>query len=268
MNQRRVRPLGRPVYGRGEPLMRPTRRAPRNPGLRLWQKRLMLLVVLVVAAIWGLLKLFAISKLTVVAPSRGDEIRTEVEKITTQGSWSQGNLLTLDEGQLVSNLQLADPMVRSADVKRQWPHGLQVSVLLKRPSMGWSSGNQRYLLDSDGTAIGVLPAGSALPVVNDGSNLPVQSGKQVVSARFVAFVTALVPALAQQHIGVRGLDIKDTTFDLTVTTDKGYNLMFDTSRSVGDELADLRSVQALLASQKKAPAEYIDLRIAGKAYWK
>jgi hypothetical protein len=37
---------------------------------------------------------------------------------------------------------------------------------------------------------------------------------------------------------------------------------------VEEELVDLRAVRTLLTAQKKTPAEYIDLRIAGKAYYK
>jgi hypothetical protein len=64
------------------------------------------------------------------------------------------------------------------------------------------------------------------------------------------------------------MDVKETTFDLHVTTDKGYKLIMDTSRPVEEGTRDLKAVLALLASQKKAPTEYVDLRIAGKAYYK
>ena len=268
MSERRVRTVGRQSWGRGEPLGRPMRRAPRRTGPNLVQTRLLLLVVLVLGGGFLVLNFFKISKVTVSTNNKGGEqVQGEVEKLTHE-SWSQGNLLTLDEGELVSKLQQEDPRIRSAVVLRNWPHGLKVSVVLKQPSMGWSSGDQRYLLDSDGTAIGMLPAGSPLSVVNDGSNLPVAVGRQVVGQRFVAFVTALVPALKAAGYQPTSLDIKDTTFDLTVSTNKGYKLIFDTSRPVVDELNDLKSLQSLLASQKRVPTQYLDLRIAGRAYYR
>jgi hypothetical protein len=79
---------------------------------------------------------------------------------------------------------------------------------------------------------------------------------------------ALTPALAADGVKVTGLTIKDTTLDLTVATNKGYSLIFDTSRSVAGEISDLKAVQALLVSQNKAPSQYIDLRIVGRAYYK
>lgn len=269
MTERRVRTVGRQTYGRGVDMpVRPMRRGgPNRTGPSLMQRRLVLMAVVVVAVGFVVLKMFEINKVVVRASSRGDQIQSEVVKLTHE-SPGQGNLLTLDEGEVVSKLQQADPLVRTVEVRRQWPHSLQVSVVLKQPSMGWSSGDQRYLLDSDGTAIGAFPAGSTLPVVNDGSNLPVEVGRQVASPRFVAFVTQLMPALVANGYQATSLDIKDTTFDLTVSTNKGYKLIFDTSRPVADEMSDLKSVMTLLATQKKSPVQYLDLRIAGRAYYK
>jgi hypothetical protein len=90
----------------------------------------------------------------------------------------------------------------------------------------------------------------------------------VTTSRFVAFVGELVPALAANGIGATSLDVKETTLDLSVTTNKGYRLIFDTGRTVAEEMADLKAVLGLLATQKKTPAEYIDLRVSGKAYYK
>jgi cell division septal protein FtsQ len=267
VNSRRVKNTGRPVYGRMQPVNRPGRARVRTPRLSLWQWRLLILVALLVAALYGLLKLFAVNTVVVTAPGRAEEIKAETVKLT-QAKWQQGNLLTLDDEQLVLDLQQADPLLRSVQVRRKWFHTIAVSALLKQPSLGWSSDNQSFLLDRDGTAIGVLPAGSKLPVVNDGSNLPVKVGQRVTTSRFVAFVTGMVPALAGVGVGVTSLDVKDTTLDLSVTTNKGYRLIMDTSREVSDEMVDLKAVLALLASQKKTPAEYIDLRVAGKAYYK
>lgn len=269
MNERRVRTVGRQTYGRGvEMPSRPMRRGgPRRSGPSLVQKRLVVLVVVILVAGFAIWKLFEINTVVVSTDSRGDQIQSEVVKLT-HDSWGQGNLLTLDEGEMVSKLQLLDPLIRTVNIRRAWPHSLKVSAVLKQPSMGWSSGDQRYLLDSDGSAIGTLAANSTLPVVNDGSNLPVKVGDQVASPRFVAFVTGLMPALAANGYQVTSYDIKDTTFDLTVSTNKGYKLIFDTSRPVADEMKDLKSVLALLASQKRAPTQYLDLRIAGRAYYK
>ena len=266
MNERRVRPVGRQVYGRPVPMSTPRRARMRPPRFSLWQRRLIMLALGLVVVVIGLGRVFAITRVEVTGPAGAAALQPVVQKII-DSSWRMGNVLTFDSGEVESKLQQQNAAVRSVSVVRRLPHTVVVGVLLKQPSLGWSTGDQKYLLDRDGTAIGPF-GNSTLPVVVDGSNLPVQSGQQVVSTHFVAFVGDLMAALAADKVSVTGLSIKDTTLDLTVATSQGYNLIFDTSRAANDEVAGLKSVQALLKQQNKTPTAYIDLRIAGKAYWK
>ena len=226
-----------------------------------------MVAALMVLAGWGIGQLFAIRTVTVKAPTRQAEIESEARKLIA-GTWWWGNLVTFDDGAFASKLQQTDPLLRNVAVRRRWFHAVVVTATLKQPSLGWSTGNQAYVLDSDGTVLATLAPPANFPVVYDGSNLPVQIGQRVAAAHFVEFVDQVVPALAAVGIGVTHLDIKDTTLDLTAQTNKGYRLLFDTGRGVPEEMADLKAVQTLLAQQKRTPAEYIDLRIAGKAYYK
>ncbi len=267
MSQRIVRSAGRPVYGRVQPLSRGPRRGPKRPRLNGLQRRLLIILGLIAVAGWGIGQLFALRTVTVSSSARKAEIESESRKLVTS-SWWWGNLVTFNEDEFVSKLQQADPLLRAVTVRRAWFHAIVVTATLKQPSLGWSSGNQTYVLDKDGTVIGVAGAGLNFPVVYDGSNLPVQVGQRVASVHFVEFADQIVPALAASGIGVTRLDIKDTTFDLAAATNMGYRLLFDTTRGVDEEVADLKAVQRLLVTQKHTPAEYIDLRIAGKAYYK
>jgi cell division septal protein FtsQ len=260
--------MGRQIYGRQQPYQRPSRTRPVGPRMSLWQRRLLMLAVLAGVAGWGVWHQFQIRTIQVKASGgAGEAMKSDAQKIMA-GSALMGNLLTLNEQVLESKLQQAEPALRSvAVVRRPW-HTVVITATLKQPSLGWSTGDQQYLLDSDGTVIGSFPGGSGYPTVVDTSNLPVHAGQQVVSPHFVAFVQALAPGLQAAGYSVKSLSIKDTTLDLTTATNKGYSLILDSSRNAGDELADLKSVQALLKQQNKTPASYIDLRIAGKAYWK
>jgi cell division septal protein FtsQ len=245
---------------------RPGRAKPK-PSLSLAQRRFVILAVIVALALWGLSRAFAITDVEVSAQGRGEELKASTKKLLAE-SWLQGNTITLNNGDLEERLLQEDPLLRSVEVRRKWFHTVRVAAVLKQPSMGWASDNQKYLVDRDGTAIGELPADSRLPVVQDGSNLPVKLGQRVASSRFVDYVGDLIPALKALGITPKAMDVKETTFDLHVTTEKGYKLIMDTSRPVEEGTRDLKAVQALLTSQKKTPAEYIDLRIAGKAYYK
>lgn len=268
MNERRVKQVGRPVYGRAQPLGRVGRRGVvKRPKLSSTGKRILGLVATVLVVGWGILQLFTLNQIHVTAPGRGSEIEKSARTII-DSQWRMGNLLTLDSRALAAKLEERDPQLRDVRVQRKWPHGVSISTTLKQPSLGWSTGNQVYVLDRDGVVIGNGPVPSSMPVVFDGSNLPVTLGQRVVSPHFVEFANAVVPALAVKGLPVTRLDIKDTTIDLTVQTAKGFRILLDTGRGVEEEMSDLAAVQRLLATQKRTPAEYIDLRISGKAYYK
>ncbi len=265
MRQRQVRVSGRPMYGR-QSYTRPTKRAVTRPKMSPLQIRLLILLVVVLVVIYAIWHSFAITNFTVSGIDRGDKVYSEVDTLVFH-SLGQGNELTIDTVALASKLQQTDPRLRNVNVVRQWPHGLNISAQLKQPSLGWSSDGAFYVLDKDGTVIGQLPAGSNLPLVTDDSNLPVTLGKVVAPTEFIEYVTALVPQLRANGVTVKGIDIKDTTFDLYVTTGQGYQLIFDTPRTVDSEIADYKVVMQTLAKQHATPSKYIDLRIQGRAYW-
>ncbi len=266
MTERRVRTVGRPSYGRPQPLRSRRSRGPRW-NLGLIPQRFLLLLAGVIVLTFVLRQFFDIKTIEVKSASRSGDIQTEAQKLLG-ANWWQGNLLTFDNAALAAGLLQADPMLKTVTVHRRWPRGLSLDVTLKQPSLGWSSDNQAYLLDRDGSAIGSLPAGSSLPVVADDSNLPVSLGQRVTTTRFVAFVTGLNQALPGLALGQLRYEVKDTTLDLYVSTGKGYQVIFDTSRDANQEVSDLRTLLTFLSHQGKTPSQYIDLRIAGKAYYK
>jgi len=268
MPERRVvRQPGRPQYGRPAPpprQRRPVRVGQTTANLKRLPWRLISLIGGILLVVWFIWSIFDIHTVKVTTPTQGDNVKSEVQSLLDK-SMAQDNLLTLNTGKLTADLIALDPQLKAVEIQRSWPHGITVIVTQKQPALAWSTGNQNYLLDRDGTVIGSLPNGSTLPTVVDGSNLPVQKGQQVVTASFVTFCTELLADLPQTGIGVTGLRVQDTTFDLYVQTNKGYQLIFDTTRPAADEVADLETVEKTLAG--KVPAQYIDMRIAGKAYY-
>jgi len=269
MNPRRVvRTSSRQVYGRvTRTAPPPPRQGNRGFQLGVTGRRFLILGILVALALWGLSQAFTISQVRVIAPDRQADIKASAGRLL-EGSWRQQSLLTLDNGALATGLQAADPSLRSVTVRREWPHGIVVTAAFKQPSLGWSSGNQQFLLDRDGTAIGLLPAGSPLTVVVDDSNLPVKVGQRVAPTRFVTFAGDIVPALKGKGIEVTGLEVRESTSELIVKTQAGYKLIMDTTRPVEEVMGDLGAILNLLATQKRVPAEYINLLVPGKGYYK
>jgi cell division septal protein FtsQ len=239
-------------------------------------KRLFILVAFAAAVWWTLSASFVLSDIKVEAPAgrsvlgSADSQRVESElRELVGGQWQQQSLLTLNSDELKSELLAKDPRVSTVDIIRTWPHGIRADVEMKIPVLVWFTGGQRYEVDAAGKVMGQITAASSLPAVNDGSNLPVKAGEQIVTDRFSTFVGDLASGLA----GVSGLkvisyDVKETTNDLYVKVSGGYTITFDSERSAAEQLGDLKTLLAYLQKHRQKPTEYIDLRIAQRAYYK
>ncbi|HSH31343.1 MAG TPA: FtsQ-type POTRA domain-containing protein, partial [Candidatus Saccharimonadales bacterium] len=179
------------------------------------------------------------------------------------------NLLTLGMAPLESDLQQAEYRLKEVAVKRRWPNGLVIEVAERQTALAWKSGNQLFVIGSDGTAIASADQQAKLPIVTDRANLPVKVGDKVAPARFVAFCLELLEQLPRRTgLQVTSLQVPESTSELHAITNKGYLIKLDTTRGVGDEVTDLVNVLAALTKLGKTPREYIDLRVEHKAYYR
>ncbi len=267
---RRVRPPERPQYGAV-----PTRTRPRGGAGALgrlslpeevrWRWVILAVALLVLVAV--VRQAFQIEEIKVGKGIEGEQIPNTVRGLIAQ-DFRQGSTLTLDTERLKGELLKEKPQLKSVEIQRSGLKTLTITGSLKRPALGWSSAGQNYLLDRSGTAIGALPSDASVPVVIDSSNLPVRPGDQVSSPRFIDFAAGVPEALAGIGIKTTSLRIQETTFDLWAQTDRGYRITLDTGRTLEEQVEDLKLVLASLRKQGKTPSEYIDLRVAGKAYYK
>ncbi len=179
------------------------------------------------------------------------------------------NLLTISSSRLQSSVVAEIPEIKELIVSRKWPHGLKVQVVEREPSLAWKSGGVLYLLDADGTVIQpITDKLGRLPVVVDTTNLPVRVGNRVVGSGFVSFALGVVKGINGLSLPLDQLSITDSTSELTAQLKTSYAIKFDTTRPVAPQIGDLRKVLAELSKEGKKPAEYIDLRVDGKAYYK
>ncbi len=266
MAQRRVVRPQRPVYGRKPS---PPRRL--GPTINYDALRPLRGIFLLGLALVGLWSLFSVRNIEVHGNSTltSDQVSALVRTSFDHHPFS-GNLITLGLAPLAQELPDSDKRIKTVSVRRVWPGTVRLDVVERQPALGWRSGVQQFVLDGEGTAIALQQdLGLRLPTVTDSTNLPVKVGDRVVPAHFVTFCTGLIDNLPKRF-GLQIIDMKvsETTSEIYVTTSRHFYIKFDTTRPVEDELGDLKTVLDTLNKLHKTPAEYIDLRIAGKAYYK
>ncbi len=263
---RRVKRSGRVnSYGRPQPVRQRRQRAEIKLNLR----ATLSLVALLVAGIWWW-RTFSVQAIS-VAGTKFYPASTITKSVQGQlhSHWWWRNLVLVDTSKLQKAVLLEQPQLANLAISRHWPHQLRLRVSERKPNLKWQTGGQIYLLSQEG--IIVAPAQGveiALPTVEDTTNLPVRLGDQAVSAHFVDFCLEAIRLLPGQGVQVSKLKIPVTTTEVDIYTAKGFYIKFDTTRSASGEVGDLGKVLNLLKSQNKQPAEYIDLRIDGAAYYK
>lgn len=180
------------------------------------------------------------------------------------------NIVLLRTEAIEHELPQHQSSIRELRIIKGFPSTLKIAVAVRAPIAAWQSGSDHFFIDRDGVAFqseGEL-AGTAdgLPVVTDERAQPVTLGAPLVSRAFVAFVGALDHDFSDQ-IGnaITSLSVGETTRQLTVHTDAGFLIRFDTTRSLDPQLTALRQV---LDRSRSEIHEYVDLRVEGKVFYK
>jgi cell division septal protein FtsQ len=177
------------------------------------------------------------------------------------------NLLTLSDHRLEKLLLAREPQLAQVKVKRQWPHALLLQVTEKELVLEWTTGTKKYLIDAGGSVVGEGEH-SQLLAVTDQTGLAVRVGDRVVPGRFVAFCQELVRQRQLAGLEIKQVEIAISTSEVSVHTQYPYVIKFDTTRGAEAQLKDLAKVQQELKRLGRTPSEYIDLRVADKAYYR
>jgi hypothetical protein len=149
-----------------------------------------------------------------------------------------------------------------------------VSLAAARPAIVLSSGHGAYVVDSRGKAILKIEDAKALekdqlPVVADQSGLDIDTNKSVLPSASIAFIEIVTAQLKAQKLTISSFTLPSIANELLVQpgglpyTVK-FNLLEDARQQSGAFLA----VKAKLDNDKRTPAEYIDVRVPEKAYYK
>jgi cell division septal protein FtsQ len=199
-----------------------------------------------------------------------DSIRQQTLDIITSSALTQ-NIIFAPTNKISDELKKQNYQIAEAEVTRSGLNSITVKITEQKPSILWLSGNTLSIIGANGHAYDgdITPImKDKLVTVVDTTNLPVKKGEKVVTQEFVDFVNAIKEQLPNKGIEVNQYQIGDTTTELRAVTEGGYYIRFDITRPVEEQLQDLSAVLGQMKKQGKKAAEYIDLRINGKVFYK
>jgi cell division septal protein FtsQ len=192
-----------------------------------------------------------------------------------QHSFGSRFKLTINSKQVANQLQSSFPEISSASVTLPLlGHRPVIALEATKPAIVVTGQNNAYVVDTRGLVImktneAARSGLSGLPVAEDQSGLPMGVGKAILPSEDVKYIAEVDAQLKAKQIAIESITLPNLARELRVRTQGQsyyikFNLSLDSKTSVGTYLA----LRDKLNKEHITPAEYIDLRVEEKAYYK
>ena len=146
--------------------------------------------------------------------------------------------------------------------------GSLFSIEARRPLASWTIDRTKYYVDARGVSFTRNYYSEPDIRVNDQSGVPVQAGASIASNRFLGYVGQSIGLLEDEGMSVSEVRIPfGTTRQIEVLL-KGreYPVKLSIDRPVGEQVFDVARAVQHIDKNDIAP-EYVDVRVAGKAFY-
>ncbi|MDB5164628.1 MAG: hypothetical protein JWL89_254 [Candidatus Saccharibacteria bacterium] len=196
------------------------------------------------------------------------------DKLFASSVWNR-NKITVDTGHVSKQLVAQFPELASASVTLPLAaHRPIVYIQPVQAAVALKTSDNLYILGDNGKALlaesEAFATDRSLPIVTDQSGLQVRLGRQALTTADVSFIQTVIAQLAAKQYVVSNLTLPATTRELDVSVDgKPYSVKFnlqsgDARQQAGTFLATMNRLQ----SEHVTPAQYVDVRVDGRAYYK
>lgn len=182
----------------------------------------------------------------------------------------------LNTGRIAAELDKQFPELGDVSVALpSFGHRLEIHAEPATPALIMSNNTgQSFVLDTNGRAL--MPSAQApgvgklgLPVVTDQSGITLRAGQAAIPSSTARFITEVTGQLKAAKLSISSLTLPKGASELDVRLEGRpyavkFNLMADGRVEAGSFLA----VKQQLERDNKTPANYIDVRVDGRAYYK
>ncbi len=193
----------------------------------------------------------------------------------------------LSESILNRSKLLIDTDKITSDIKQKYPELGDVALILplvsRRPILHISPEKPALILSSQAGSLVVAQNGRAIlgtdeapssvknniPVVQDDSGLEAEPGSYVLAEDSVEFITEIYAQLSRAKMTPKSFIMPPTAGELHVRIDKQtYYIKFDLKGDGRKQAGTYLAVQGHLKSNGISPAQYVDVRVPGRAFYK
>lgn len=181
--------------------------------------------------------------------------------------------LTLDRQKIINDLKQSYPSITSVRIDTPLlSRNVQVTVESSEPALRLASGGKVYVLSDDGRVIGEDGLESAkddLPLIEDKSSVTITTGKPALTSQQVLYIKEVIAQSKSRGLQPNAMELVAGGGELDVRYKElpyfvKFNFFEDARKSSGTFFA----VKDRLEIENNPPKEYIDVRVAERAYVK
>lgn len=250
---------------------------------RYWVQRFGILAIIIVLSVCTV-NVLLLSSDPIIMPADPEQTYFLHSKATYQqaaakllsGSLLNGNKLTVNTTEVSNSLKLQFPELASVSVKLPLVgHRPLLYLVPTKPAVVLSARfGKPYVVDEKGRALTSashlegVDIGN-LPRVKDDSGRLVRVGQQVISGDTVAFIEAVIYQVRAKHLEVSTFVLPMGKSELDMYLDgQSYFVKFNLADSTPEgQVGTFLAARQKLAGQGLTPAHYMDVRVAGRAYY-
>lgn len=257
---------------------------PAGSRLAYWLQRFGL-IVLSLAALASVVNVLTLSNKAKVMPLQQAQdsfflrdvqaYESAASQLLSDSVWNR-NKITVDTNKVSKKMLERFPELTSASITVPLlSHRPIVYIQPSQPVLVLSANNGSFVIAGNGKALmrGDSPEtlGQAhLPVIKDQSGLPVALNRQALPRSTIMFVREVIYQLANKQLRVESMNLPPSSSQLDVKLAGQpyhikYNLQSGTAREqTGTYLAAIEEIK----KHNQQPGEYVDVRVAGRAYYR
>lgn len=148
-------------------------------------------------------------------------------------------------------------------------------IEISQPALVLSASTGSFIVGTSGTILATSTqitssVRDALPVVSDQSGLPLDLHTRVLASDDVGFVQIVAAQLKAKSYDVSGMTLPKATGELDVQIrNQPYFIKFNLqAKTPKEQVGTYMATISQLQKQKVTPAQYVDVRVDGRAYYK
>lgn len=254
----------------------------RSVEVRVWKKRLVLGAVLAILFVLGARMQFTNVQIGNSQSVRVSENQNKLYRVYVQ-DYVNSNVP-------LKQSWLFDKQAASNSFKREFPEvksvtfrsrslistTLVMEIEYRKPIYTWTSLGEKHFVDKEGVLFtknmyNALDL-SKLPFIEDQGGAAAKDGQRVLTASVVEQIAAIyssLPPLFGKEARVEKVVLPTATREIQVyIAGLPYRIKMSTERAIEDQTGELRQIVGYLNAGGTVPAEYVDIRVANKVFYK